>query len=132
MDIGSLIMLGVPAIYTCLVETILLLAKYKKVIEKPYLRKVGILVNLITNIILNLSIAAEISYVSYVVDMAFLITVAVGEILVIIVEYLLYSYAFRKELTEKKITKKGLFISSIIFNVVSFVSGVFLLYILYP
>ena len=125
----DLILLFLAAIATFILELLVFRKKFKDAIDKKYLTKIVLLVNLITNIVLNsiliVMFGDTIRYTSFMI-----FTIGALEAATVFIEYIMYRYAFRYSIEKGKILKKNLFWVTLLANIFSLAFGTFLIHVL--
>ena len=117
----------ISALLTFILELFFFKKEFKNIVNNKYLTKIVFLINFITNLLFNtlrsiLIPDTEIGYILFFV---------IPEIIVIVVEYFMYKYAFKNLIEEEKINKKELFKVTLLANVFSAVIGTLLLWLIY-
>ena len=117
----------ISALLTFILELFFFKKEFKNIVNNKYLTKIVFLINFITNLLFNtlrsiLIPDTEIGYILFFV---------IPEIIVIVVEYFMYKYAFKNLIEEEKINKKELFKVTLLANVFSAVIGTLFLWLIY-
>ncbi len=114
------------AFITFIIETCIFILFYRKKIKKNYLILVSLLVNFITNLSLNSVLVSTkaITRYGYFKTFTYGDFVFWGEIIVLIVEYIMYVCAFKKYIKNKKISGKTLLGVTLLANAFSFLAGI--------
>ena len=117
----------ISALLTFILELFFFIKEFNNIVNNKYLTKIVFLINFITNLLFNTlrSILIPDTEVGYI------LLFVIPEIIVTVVEYFMYKYAFKNLIEEGKINKKELFKVTLLANVFSAVIGTFFLWLIY-
>ena len=117
----------ISALLTFILELIYFKKKFKNIVNNKYLTKIVFLINFITNLLFNTLRSILIPDT----EIGYILLFVIPEIIVIVVEYFMYKYAFKNLIEEEKINKKELFKVTLLANVFSAVIGTLFLWLIY-
>lgn len=117
----------ISALLTFILELFFFKKEFNNIVNNKYLTKIVFLINFITNLLFNTlrSILIPDTEIDYI------LLFVIPEIIVTVVEYFMYKYAFKNLIEEGKINKKELFKVTLLANVFSAVIGTFFLWLIY-
>ena len=117
----------ISALLTFILELFFFKKEFKNIVNNKYLTKIVFLINFITNLLFNTLRSTLIPDT----EIGYILLFVIPEIIVIVVEYFMYKYAFKNLIEEEKINKKELFKVTLLANVFSAVIGTLLLWLIY-
>lgn len=117
----------ISALLTFILELFFFKKKFKNIVNNKYLTKIVFLINFITNLLFNTLRSILIPDT----EIGYILLFVIPEIIVIVVEYFMYKYAFKNLIEEEKINKKELFKVTLLANVFSAVIGTLFLWLIY-
>ena len=117
----------ISALLTFILELFFFKKEFKNIVNNKYLTKIVFLINFITNLLFNTLRSILIPDT----EIGYILLFVIPEIIVIVVEYFMYKYAFKNLIEEEKINKKELFKVTLLANVFSAVIGTLLLWLIY-
>ena len=117
----------ISALLTFILELFFFKKEFKNIVNNKYLTKIVFLINFITNLLFNTLRSILIPDT----EIGYILLFVIPEIIVIVVEYFMYKYAFKNLIEEEKINKKELFKVTLLANVFSAVIGTLFLWLIY-
>ena len=117
----------ISALLTFILELFFFKKEFKNIVNNKYLTKIVFLINFITNLLFNTLRSTLIPDT----EIGYILLFVIPEIIVIVVEYFMYKYAFKNLIEEEKINKKELFKVTLLANVFSAVIGTLFLWLIY-
>lgn len=117
----------ISALLTFILELFFFKKEFKNIVNNKYLTKIVFLINFITNLLFNTLRSTLIPNT----EIGYILLFVIPEIIVIVVEYFMYKYAFKNLIEEEKINKKELFKVTLLANVFSAVIGTLFLWLIY-
>lgn len=117
----------ISALLTFILELFFFKKEFKNIVNNKYLTKIVFLINFITNLLFNTLRSILIPDT----EIGSILLFVIPEIIVIVVEYFMYKYAFKNLIEEEKINKKELFKVTLLANVFSAVIGTLFLWLIY-
>ena len=117
----------ISALLTFILELFFFKKEFKSIVNNKYLTKIVFLINFITNLLFNTLRSILIPDT----EIGYILLFVISEIIVVVVEYFMYKYAFKNLIEEGKINKKELFKVTLLANLFSAVIGTFFLWLIY-